>query len=119
MKGDLRDRLAHRLLEDYLLVPRIIGRATRAAAAIGVPAAAIVGSDYDAALAPDLTPAGRIVVPRGGASVGRSAQALLATAVPLQLLTERMARERGVNPDPIRRDDPRYLRAAEVSSPTS
>jgi hypothetical protein len=42
--------------------------------------------------------------------------ALLATAVPLQLLTERIARVRGVNPDPIRRDDPAYLRAAEAPS---
>ena len=38
----------------------------------------------------------------------------LGTAVPLQLLTERIARIRGVNPDPIRRDDPAYLRAAEA-----
>jgi hypothetical protein len=41
---------------------------------------------------------------------------LIGTAVPVQLLTERIARIRGVNPDPIRRDDPAYLRAAEASS---
>jgi fructoselysine-6-P-deglycase FrlB-like protein len=93
-------------------------QALRAAAAIGSPAAAILTSDYAAALEAELTPAGRIVVPGVAPSLGRSSRALLATTVPLQLLTERLARERGVNPDPIRRDDPRYLRAAEASSPT-
>lgn len=43
-----------------------------------------------------------------------SVAALVSTAVPIQLLTERIARLRGVNPDPIRRDDPAYLRAAEA-----
>jgi hypothetical protein len=41
--------------------------------------------------------------------------ALLGTAVPLQLLTERLARARGINPDPIRRDDPAYLAAADAA----
>ncbi len=41
--------------------------------------------------------------------------ALFATATPLQLLTERLARARGTNPDPIRRDDPRYLAAADAA----
>jgi hypothetical protein len=40
--------------------------------------------------------------------------ALVGSTVPLQLLTERLARARGVDPDPIRRDDPTYLRAAEA-----
>jgi hypothetical protein len=39
--------------------------------------------------------------------------ALLGTAVPLQLLTERLARARGTNPDPIRRDDDRYREASD------
>ncbi|HEX3265594.1 MAG TPA: SIS domain-containing protein [Candidatus Limnocylindrales bacterium] len=98
---------------------RRLVQALRAAAAIGVPAAAILTADYDAAVPAELLPAGRIVLPGDAPSLGRSARALLATAVPLQLLTERIARVRGVNPDPIRRDDARYLRAAEVSSPTS
>jgi fructoselysine-6-P-deglycase FrlB-like protein len=96
---------------------RRLGQALRAAAAIGAPVTAILTSAYDTSLPSELAAAGRIVVAGGGASFGRSAQALLATAVPLQLLTERMARVRGVNPDPIRRDDARYLRAAEASSP--
>jgi hypothetical protein len=41
--------------------------------------------------------------------------ALVGSAVPLQLLTERLARARGVNPDPIRRDEAAYLRAAETA----
>ncbi|MEA2607293.1 MAG: hypothetical protein QOI00_2050, partial [Chloroflexota bacterium] len=40
--------------------------------------------------------------------------ALIGTATPLQLLTERIARVRGTNPDLIRRDDPVYLAAAEA-----
>jgi len=38
--------------------------------------------------------------------------ALLSSATPLQLITERLARVRGTNPDPIRRDDPVYAGAA-------
>ncbi len=41
--------------------------------------------------------------------------ALLGTATPLQLLTERLARARGTNPDLIRRDDPVYAGAAEAA----
>ena len=48
------------------------------------------------------------------AGLPRAVAALTSTAVPLQLLTERIARLQGVNPDPIRRDDPAYLRAAEA-----
>ena len=101
---------------------RRLNQALRAVRELGLPAGAILGpglgDHYDDLIDPDLTPAGRIVVGRqqhgGFAGPGRS---LLATAVPLQLLTERLARERGVNPDPIRRDDPRYLRAAGVADP--
>jgi hypothetical protein len=31
------------------------------------------------------------------------------------MLTERLARARGTNPDPIRRDDPAYLAAADAA----
>jgi hypothetical protein len=44
-----------------------------------------------------------------------AAAALLGSAVPLQLLTERLARALGINPDPIRRDDPAYLAAANAA----
>jgi fructoselysine-6-P-deglycase FrlB-like protein len=91
----------------------------RALAAIGCPTAGILSPDYLRLIPAELTPAGRIAVPGGDpASIGQLpgvAASLLATAVPLQLLTERMARALGVNPDPIRRDDPAYLRAAEAA----
>jgi hypothetical protein len=41
--------------------------------------------------------------------------ALVASATALQLLTERLARARGTNPDLIRRDDPRYRDAAAAA----
>jgi glucosamine--fructose-6-phosphate aminotransferase (isomerizing) len=91
--------------------------ALRAARELGIAATAILTADYAAAIPEALTPGGRVVIDAAAPRVGPGAQALLATAVPLQLLTERMARVRGVNPDPIRRDDPRYLRAAQAGSP--
>jgi fructoselysine-6-P-deglycase FrlB-like protein len=87
----------------------------RAVAELGVTSGAILGAAYADAIPEALTPAGRLVVP-AVADLPHAAGALIGTAVPLQLLTERLARERGVNPDPIRRDDPRYLRAAEASA---
>jgi fructoselysine-6-P-deglycase FrlB-like protein len=86
----------------------------RACRAIGVRVALIAPEAVSAEVDPGLTPAGRIVVPEA-AGLPASLGALLATAVPLQLLTERLAIARGINPDPIRRDDPRYLAAAEAA----
>jgi hypothetical protein len=85
----------------------------RAAAAIGVRSAAILGVAHGAAIDDSLTPAGRLVVPAAPGLPPVTAS-LLGSAVPLQLLTERLARVRGINPDPIRRDDPAYLRAADA-----
>jgi glucosamine--fructose-6-phosphate aminotransferase (isomerizing) len=85
----------------------ISGRATRlleAAKALGVPAAAILAEPHGAAIAGDLTPAGRIVTPRTG-RVGGVAGSLLGSAVALQLLAERLARARGVNPDTLGREN--------------
>jgi glutamine---fructose-6-phosphate transaminase (isomerizing) len=86
----------------------------RAARAIGMETAAIVGSDAAVDVPTELTSAGRIVVPESPALPAPVA-ALLGTATPLQLLTERLARARGVNPDPIHRDVDRYLAAAEAA----
>ena len=61
-----------------------------------------------------LTPAGRIVIPEPS-GLPDAVGALLGTATPLQLLTERIARARGTNPDPIRRDDPRYRAASDAA----
>ena len=86
----------------------------RAAAALGIATGAILGAGYDDRIPADLTAAGRVIVPEAP-TLPSPAASLLGSAVPLQLLTERLARARGMNPDPIRRDDPVYLRAAEVA----
>jgi fructoselysine-6-P-deglycase FrlB-like protein len=86
----------------------------RAAAAIGSRAGAILGAGHDASIPAALTPAGRLVVPKAP-DLPPVAGGLLGSAVPLQVLAERLARARGINPDPIRRDDPAYLAAANAA----
>lgn len=86
----------------------------RACRELGPPVGAILADVVAGAVDPALTPAGRVVAPDAPDLPGPVA-ALLATAVPLQLLTERLALARGVDPDPIRRDEPRYLAAAEAA----
>jgi hypothetical protein len=61
-----------------------------------------------------LTPAGRLLA-MDAPDLPAPVAALFATATPLQLLTERIARARGTDPDPIRRDDPRYRKAADAA----
>lgn len=100
--------------------PERVVRARQALAAahiIGLRVAAIVSADVDVALDPGLTPAGRLIVPEDSALPSPVAT-LIGTVTPLQLLTERLARARGTNPDPIRRDDPLYLAAAEAAEAT-
>lgn len=77
---------------------------------IGVIASDVVATQID----PVLTPAGRILVPDAPELPGAVA-ALVASAVPLQRLALELAIRRGVDPDPIRRDEPRYLAAAEAA----
>jgi glutamine---fructose-6-phosphate transaminase (isomerizing) len=86
----------------------------RAVEALSVTAGAIIGVTQDVAIPAELTAAGRLIVPLAPA-LPPTVAALVGSAVPLQLLTERLARARGVNPDPIRRDDPAYLAAAEAA----
>jgi glutamine---fructose-6-phosphate transaminase (isomerizing) len=88
--------------------------ALASAAVIGLRAAAILAEDAAPAISDDLTPAGRVVVPEAP-GLPSTVAALLGSATPLQLITERIARVRGTNPDPIRRDDPLYRKAASVS----
>jgi glutamine---fructose-6-phosphate transaminase (isomerizing) len=97
--------------------PRIarLRQALAALLELGVRPGAILAADAAGAIPPELTPAGRIVVPEASV-LPAAAAALLSSAVPVQLLTERMARARGINPDPIRRDDQRYLRAADAAT---
>ena len=89
-------------------------QALAAAREIGLRTAAILAADLDAALESSLTPAGRLLVAEAP-DLPSPVAALFGTATPLQLLTERLARARGTNPDPIRRDDPVYVRAADAA----
>ncbi len=94
-----------------------VARAQQALAAaheIGIPAAAILAAGVAAGLEAAATPAGRLIVPEAP-DLPAPVAALLGSATPLQLLTERIARARGTDPDPIRRDDPRYLAAADAA----
>ncbi len=101
-----RDRRAERLARTI--------DALRAARVLGMRAAAILASDVDAAVDAELTPAGRLLVSEAP-GLPAPVAALVGTAIPLQLLTERLARARGTDPDPIRRDDPRYVAAADAA----
>ncbi|MBA4169451.1 MAG: SIS domain-containing protein [Chloroflexi bacterium] len=76
-----------------------------AARALGMPAAAILSEPLDAEIPADHTPAGRILLPQIGRVPGLAGR-LLASAIALQLLAERLARARGVNPDTLGREDP-------------
>ena len=89
-------------------------QAMAAAGRVGARAAAILAEDLDAEWPAFLLPAGRILVPEAPALPAPVA-ALLGTATPLQLLTERLARARGTNPDPIRRDELAYREAATLA----
>jgi fructoselysine-6-P-deglycase FrlB-like protein len=80
-------------------------RVLAAAGALGVAAAAILDEARADAIQVSETPAGRIVLPHTGRVPG-IAGSLLSSAIALQLLTERLARARGVNPDTLGREDP-------------
>ena len=86
----------------------------RATAVLDVRAAAILAEPLDGEVPAELTPAERLLVP-DAPDLPAPVAALLGSAAPLQLITERLARARGTNPDPIRRDDPRYRAAAEAA----
>jgi glucosamine--fructose-6-phosphate aminotransferase (isomerizing) len=96
---------------------RRAGHVARAAAAIGLPVAALLSAPFDRALAPELTPAGRLVVADLPEADGldRRLAALLAGAGALQALTLALAHARATNPDLIRREEEPYRRAAEAA----
>jgi fructoselysine-6-P-deglycase FrlB-like protein len=85
----------------------------RSAAALAMPAAVIVAADLGDDLPLELTPAGRSAVPVVR-ELPRVVTSALGAAIPLQLLTERLARARGVNPDTLGREDPRHAAAADA-----
>jgi len=94
---------------DEALRPAAIGERARsvlaAAGAIRMPAAAILGERTAASIPDEATPAGRIVLARSTRVTAVTA-ALLGPMLPLQLLADRLARARGVNPDTLGREDP-------------
>jgi glutamine---fructose-6-phosphate transaminase (isomerizing) len=106
-------------IDDGAEKDRLARRAThvaRAAAAIGLPVAAVLSSAYDRALAPELTPAGRLVADLPDATLlDRPLAALLAGAGGLQAVTIALAHARGTNPDLIRREQASYRDAAQVA----
>jgi glucosamine--fructose-6-phosphate aminotransferase (isomerizing) len=89
-------------------------QALRAAAAVGVRSTAIASNGVSGQVPEELTPAGRLVVP-DEPRLSPPVAALIGSAAPLQLLTERLARARGANPDSIRREDPRYLAGSQAA----
>jgi hypothetical protein len=90
-----------------------IARARRvlgAARVLGMPAAAIVTDSLAADIDPAGTPAGRVVLPHTGRVPGVAAS-LIGSAISLQLVAERLARARSVNPDTLGREDPAQVTA--------
>jgi glucosamine--fructose-6-phosphate aminotransferase (isomerizing) len=85
----------------------------RSAAELGMPAVALLAADLGDDVPAALTPGGRLSVPLAG-GLSRRVSAALATAIPLQLLAERLARAREKNPDSIGRDDPRQAAAGDA-----
>jgi len=85
----------------------------RSAAALGMPAVALLAADLGDQVPQGLTPVGRLPVTLAG-GLPRTAGAAIATTIPLQLLAERLARARGKNPDTIGRDDPRQAAAGDA-----
>ena len=88
-------------------------QALAAARAVGARTAAIVTATGTSELDAELT-LGRITVDEA-ADLPSPVAAILATVTPLQLVTERLSRARGTNPDPIRRDDPIYRAASDAA----
>jgi len=76
--------------------------------------AVIVSSEVAAAVPKGAAPAGTLVLP-DAPDLPSPVAALLGSATALQLVTERIARARGTNPDAIRRDDARYREAAAAA----
>jgi glutamine---fructose-6-phosphate transaminase (isomerizing) len=97
-------------------IARRAGDVARAAAAIGLPVAGLLSQSYDQALAPGMTPAGRLVTELVDPVLADSRLAgLLAGAGALQVLTLELAHARGLNPDLIRREQAPYRNAAQAA----
>ena len=103
--GSEQDRLARRSTH-----------VAQAAAAIGLPVAALLSTSYHRALSPELTPAGRLVLDLPQATLlDHGLATLLAGAGGVQALTLALAHSRGTNPDLIRREEAPYRKAAQAA----
>jgi glucosamine--fructose-6-phosphate aminotransferase (isomerizing) len=89
-------------------------QAMAAAARVGAVPGALLAAGLDADWPAFLAPAGRILVPEGD-GLPAPVAALLGTAPPLQLLVERLATERAIDPDQVRRDQLPYREAAALA----
>jgi glucosamine--fructose-6-phosphate aminotransferase (isomerizing) len=89
-------------------------QALAAARGVGVQVAAIVSTEVAGALPKDAAPVGSLVIPEAP-DLPAPVAALLGSATALQLVTERIARATGRNPDAIRRDEDRYREAAAAA----
>lgn len=92
------------VVADGLARERVV-RVLEAARALSMPAAALLDESVATMVDASLTPAGRILLPHTGRVRGVAAS-LLGPVIPLQLVAERLARARGVDPDTIGREDP-------------
>ncbi len=90
-------------------------QAMAAAGRVGVRAAGILAADLDAEWPAFLLPGGAAPRRRRPPALPAPVAALVGTATPLQVLTERLARARGTDPDPIRRDQLAYREAATLA----
>ena len=90
---------------DETLVRERAAKVRAAARSLGIPLAAILSESEAEQVPEDETPAGRIVLPHTDRVPGVAGR-LLASAMALQLLTERLARARHVDPDTLGREDP-------------
>jgi glucosamine--fructose-6-phosphate aminotransferase (isomerizing) len=95
-----------------LLVERA-GGVLRAASALGMPTAAILGPRLGTAIPEELLPAGQLSAPEAN-RIWPMAERVIGAAPPLQLLALHLAMGLGHNPDPIGRDDPRQAAAASA-----
>jgi glucosamine--fructose-6-phosphate aminotransferase (isomerizing) len=89
-------------------------QAMAAAGRVGARAGGVLAAEVDADWPAFLLPAGRIFAPQAE-PLPAPVLALLGTATPLQLITERLARARGTDPDSIRRDQLAYREAATLA----
>jgi glucosamine 6-phosphate synthetase-like amidotransferase/phosphosugar isomerase protein len=89
------------------------GGTLRAASALGMPSAAILGTRLETAMPEELLSAGQLSAPEAN-GIWPMAERVIGGAPPMQLLALHLATALGRNPDPIGRDDARQAAAASA-----